>query len=213
VETVDAPTHRQTDSGDVQPIVEMVDAPMPMIEDQAPAEAIARDPTDTEQETVPVSPPSSPVSTAATAVVAGQILAALTVRSTWEEVNEIMLILEKTMEKVREWSERVEAQTSATAERDVTIWKRRLANCEESLKPKVAALTEAEKGQAELRKALEAKDVELVKVRAELDTERRSHTNVEQLRRELREAQAEVKSLKRRNGVLRGDVDKARRNE
>jgi hypothetical protein len=36
-------------------------------------------------------------------------------------VNEIMLMLEKTMEKVCEWSERIEAQTSATVECDVTI--------------------------------------------------------------------------------------------
>jgi predicted nucleic acid-binding Zn-ribbon protein len=94
------------------------------------------------------------------------------------------------MEKVCTWSEKVEAQTSATAERDVTIWKRRLANYEESLKRKVAALTEAEKGQMELRKVLKDKDTELAKVRADLDTECRSHTNVEQLHRELREVQA-----------------------
>jgi hypothetical protein len=35
-----------------------------------------------------------------------------------------MLILEKTMEKVCEWSARVEAQTAATAGREGTIWKR-----------------------------------------------------------------------------------------
>jgi wobble nucleotide-excising tRNase len=72
------------------------------------------------------------------------------VRSTQEEANDIMLMLEKRMEKVCEWSERVEAQTSATAECNVTIWKRRLANCKESLKRKVAALTKADKGQAQL---------------------------------------------------------------
>jgi DNA repair exonuclease SbcCD ATPase subunit len=81
------------------------------------------------------------------------------------------------------------------------------------LKRKGTALTEAEKGQAELRTALEAKDVELANVRAEVDAERRSLTNAEQLRRELREAQIEVKSLRRRIGILRGDVDEARRNE
>jgi hypothetical protein len=75
-------------------------------------------------------------------------------------------MLEKMMERVCEWSERVEAPTSATAECDLTIWKRRLANCEELLKRKVAALTEAEKGQAKLRKALEAKEAKLAKVRA-----------------------------------------------
>jgi predicted nuclease with TOPRIM domain len=81
------------------------------------------------------------------------------------------------------------------------------------LKRKVAALTEAEKGQAELRKALEAKDAELAKVRADLDAERRSHTNAEQLRRELREPQADVKLLKRQVGILRGDVEEPRWNE
>jgi hypothetical protein len=106
-----------------EPIVETVDAPTTMIEDQVPTEDIAWDPTDTEWETVPVSPPSSPVSTAATTVVAGQVSTALTVRSTQEEENEIMLMLEKTMEKVCKWSERVEAQTLATVERDIMIWK------------------------------------------------------------------------------------------
>jgi chromosome segregation ATPase len=60
---------------------------------------------------------------------------------------------------------------------------------------------------------LEAKDVELVTVRAELEAERRKRTNTEQLRRDLREAQAEAKSLRQRIGVLRGDVDKAWQNE
>jgi hypothetical protein len=86
-------------------------------------------------------------------------------------------------------------------------------NCEESLKRKIAALSEAEEGQAELRKALETKDTELVKVRAELDAERRKRTDVDILHEELRKAQADVKSLRRRNGVLRSDVDKARQNE
>jgi chromosome segregation ATPase len=81
------------------------------------------------------------------------------------------------------------------------------------LKQKVAALTEAEKGQVELRKALEAKDAELTKLRMDLDVEQRSLTNVKQLCRELREAQADVKSLKQRVGTLRGDVDEARRNK
>jgi hypothetical protein len=47
----------------------------------------------------------------------------------------------------------------------------------------------------------------------ELDAKRRSRTNAEKLHQELWEAQAEVKSLRRRNGVLRGDVDEAQRNE
>jgi hypothetical protein len=53
----------------------------------------------------------------------------------------------------------------------------------------------------------------LTKVQADLDAERRSRTNTEELHRELREAQAAVKSLKRPVGILRGDVDEGRRNE
>jgi hypothetical protein len=60
------------------------------------------------------------------------------------------------------------------------------------LKRKVAALTKAEKGQAELRKALEAKDTELSKVRADLDAERRNCTNMEQLRSQFRKAQVDA---------------------
>jgi hypothetical protein len=157
---------------DVDIIMEMVDTLTPMIEDQAPEENIAREHMDTERETVPVSPSSSPVTTEATTVVATTTPAGPTVHSTREDANEIMLMLEKTMEKVCEWSERVEAQTAAIAGREVAIWKRRLANCEESLKRKGTDLTEAEKAQAELRKALEAKDAKLAKVRAELDAER-----------------------------------------
>jgi phage-related minor tail protein len=122
-------------------------------------------------------------------------------------------MLKRMMKKVWEWSERVEAQASATAECNVTIWKRRLANCEESLKRNVGALLEAEKGQAELRKALKTKDAELATVRAELDAERRIRTSTEKLLHELREAQTDFKSLRHRNGVLRGDVDEARWNE
>jgi chromosome segregation ATPase len=129
-------------------------------------------------------------------------------------VSEIMMMLEMAMQKVCAWSEWVEAQTAVTAERDVIIWKRRLENCEESLKRKNASVSEAEKGQMELRKALEAKDAELAKVRAELEVERgKTRTDVTKLREELREAHADVKALRRRNGVLRGDVDTARQNE
>jgi hypothetical protein len=199
---------RPTDG--TEPVVETVDALTPMIEDQAPEEHAARHPTDIERETISVSPPSSPVTTEATAVVARQVLVERTVR---EQANEIMMMLETAMERVCALSERVKAQTSETAGREATIWKRRLANCEESLKRKGTALTEAEKGQAELRKALEAKDAELARVRAETEAEQRSRTSAEQLRHELREAQAEVNSLRRRIGVLRGDVDEARWNE
>jgi hypothetical protein len=145
----------------MEPVMEMVDALMPMVDDQAPEE-VAWDHTDTEWETIPVSLSSSLVSTAATAVVVGKVPTKLTIHSMQQEVNKIMLMLEKTMEC--EWSERIEAKTLATVEHDVTIWKRRLANWEESLKWKVAALMEAEKGQSELRKTLEAKDTELTKV-------------------------------------------------
>jgi chromosome segregation ATPase len=117
------------------------------------------------------------------------------------------------MGNVCAWSERIEAQTSATAEHDVIIWKRWLENCETSLKRKNAALSEAEKGQVELRKALAEKDAELAKVRVELENECRKRTDVAKPREELREAQADVKSLRRRNGVLKGDLDIARQGE
>jgi predicted RNase H-like nuclease (RuvC/YqgF family) len=172
--------------------MEAVDVPMPMIEDHTPEEHIARNNTDTKWNTVPVSPPSSLVSTTATAVVARQVPVERTVQ---ELANKIMMMLETTMERVCTWSERVEAQTSETAERDMMIWKRRLANYEESLKQKSASLSKAKNGQAELRKALEAKDAELAKLRAELEAECRKRTNVNKLRKELREAQANVKSL------------------
>jgi hypothetical protein len=56
----------------------------------------------------------------------------------------------------------------------------------------------AKKFAAELRKALEAKDAELLKVQTDLDAECRSCTNVEQLHRELREA---IKLLLNRGNV------------
>jgi hypothetical protein len=49
-----------------EPVMETGDAPTPMIEDQTPEEEVARTNTDTEQEIVPMSPPLTPVSTAAT---------------------------------------------------------------------------------------------------------------------------------------------------
>jgi hypothetical protein len=62
------------------------------------------------------------------------------------------------------------------------VWKRCLVNCKDALKWKVAALTEAEKEQVALRRAMEAKDAELAKVQAELEPEQRARTNAEQLR-------------------------------
>jgi hypothetical protein len=94
------------------------------------------------------------ISTAATTDIDGEIPVELTVR---EQATEIMVMLEMAMQKVCTWNERIEAQTSETAERDVKIWKRRLENCEELLKWKSGFLSEADKGQVELRKALEAK--------------------------------------------------------
>jgi hypothetical protein len=91
----------------VEPVMETVDALM-LVEGQAPEE-VARDHMDIEWETVLVSPSSSPISTRATAVVVGKAQAELTIRSTREDANKIMLLLEKTMEKVYEWSERIEA--------------------------------------------------------------------------------------------------------
>jgi hypothetical protein len=136
---------RSTDGG--EPLMETVDAPTPMIEDQMPEEEVERTNTDTEQEIVPVSPPSTPVSTAATADIAREEPPERTIR---EQATEIMMMLEMAMQRVCAWSEMVEAQTSDTAEREVEICKRRLENCEELLKRKSASLSEAEKGQAEL---------------------------------------------------------------
>jgi chromosome segregation ATPase len=124
-----------------------------------------------------------------------------------------MMTLESAMQQVCVWAERVEAQQSETAKRDVAVWKRRFANCEESLKRKTAALTEVEERQTELWKALAAKDMELSKVRADLTAERKNRTEVDRLREELRRVQADVKSLRRRNGMLRSDVDEAQQNE
>jgi predicted RNase H-like nuclease (RuvC/YqgF family) len=106
-----------------------------------------------------------------------------------------MLTLESAMEKVCAWNERVGAQESETTERDVAVWKRRFANCEESLKRKTTALSEAQEGQTELQKALEAKDMELSRVRAELTAEWQNRTEVDRLHEELRRAQPDVKSL------------------
>jgi alkanesulfonate monooxygenase SsuD/methylene tetrahydromethanopterin reductase-like flavin-dependent oxidoreductase (luciferase family) len=74
-------------------------------------------------------------------------------------------------------------------------------------------LTDAEKGQAELRKALAAKEAELAAARAEVVKERRRCADTDHLREELRVAQADVKSLKRSHGILRVDIEEARYNE
>jgi chromosome segregation ATPase len=101
----------------------------------------------------------------------------------------------------------------ATAKAEVATLQRRLANCEEALKLKVLSLTEAEKGQAELRKALAAKEAELVAVRQEVAEERRRSTDADYLRGKLRNAEADLRSLQRRNGILRSDVTETRSKE
>jgi uncharacterized protein YukE len=92
------------------------------------------------------------------------------------------------------------------AEAEVTTLKQRLANCEEALRHKVATLTEAEKGQVELRNALAAKEAELVAVQREAAEERRRSTDTNYLRGKLGNAEADIRSLQRRNGILRSDV-------
>jgi hypothetical protein len=77
------------------------------------------------------------------------------------------------MEQVKAWSGRVEAQTSEAAKADVMTWKKRLANCEETLRQKATSFMDDKKGQVELRKALAAKEVELAAARAEVVEERR----------------------------------------
>jgi hypothetical protein len=104
-----------------------------------------------------------------------------------------MLMLEKTMEKVCELSEMIEVQISATVERDNQVWKKCVVNCQDALKRKVTPLMEAEKEQVVLRWLLDGKDTKLAKVRVELEVERRVGTDAEKLRRQLIEAQAEVK--------------------
>jgi galactokinase len=58
-----------------------------------------------------------------------------------------------------------------------------------------------------------SEDMELSRVRAELTAERQNRTQVDRLCKELWRAQADVKSLRCRNGILRSDVDEARQNE
>jgi hypothetical protein len=81
----------------VEPVVETVDAPTPMIGDHMPKEESALVHTDTEQETVQVSAPSMPMSTGATVDVVGELPAEPTV---WEQATEIMMLLETAMRNV-----------------------------------------------------------------------------------------------------------------
>jgi predicted nucleic acid-binding Zn-ribbon protein len=115
------------------------------------------------------------------------------------------------MDRIRAWSGQEEAQTSATAEAEVTTLKRRLANCEEALKQKVASLKEAEKGQGELRKALADKE-ELVSAHREVAEERRRGADTDYLQGKLWTAEADIRSLQR-HGILRSDLEEARSKE
>jgi peptidoglycan hydrolase CwlO-like protein len=69
----------------------------------------------------------------------------------------------------------------------------RLANCEEALKQKVVSLKEAEKGQAELRKALAEKEAELVAAHKEAAKERRRGADSNHLRGRLRTAEEDIR--------------------
>jgi hypothetical protein len=176
-------------------------------EDHLPEANGQRKPVDTEWDTVPISPPSSPVSTAATVVAARQMS---TTRPVREQKDEILALLGTVMKRIKAWSGRVEAETSEAVEADVTTWKKQLANCEEALRQKVASLTDAEKGQAELRKALATKEAELAAAQVEVVEQRRRCADTDHLQEELRVVEADVKSLKRRHGILRADIEEAR---
>jgi vancomycin resistance protein YoaR len=114
-------------------------------------------------------------------------------RPVYDQREEILAILGTAMDRVRAWKGPTDAQLVAAAEAEVTTMKRRLANCEEALKQKVMSLTEAEKGYAELRKALAAKEAELV--HQEVVEERRRGTDTNYLRRRLRTAEEDIRSL------------------
>jgi hypothetical protein len=73
-------------------------------------------------------------------------------------------------------------------------------------------LTNAEKGQGELRQAQVAKEAELAAARVELEDEWRRRADTDQLQAELRMTQADVKSLRRRHGILRADIEEAHYN-
>jgi chromosome segregation ATPase len=74
-------------------------------------------------------------------------------------------------------------------------------------------LTEAERGQAELRKARAEKEAELVTAHKEVAEERRRGADTNYLRKKLRIAEEDIKSLQRRHGVLRSDLEEARSKE
>jgi chromosome segregation ATPase len=71
------------------------------------------------------------------------------------------------------------------------------------------SLTEAEKGQVELQKALAAKEAELVAAHKEVAEERRRGADTNHLRGKLRTAEADIMSLQRRHGMLPSDLEEA----
>jgi hypothetical protein len=62
-------------------------------------------------DTVPVSQPSSPTSTAATALTVGGVQENMQIQSARADTEEILLMLEQAIVKVCEWSQRIEAET------------------------------------------------------------------------------------------------------
>jgi hypothetical protein len=181
---------------------ERVPAPVDTLaESHVQAAQGTHNPAETERNTALLSSQSSPASTAARRMSA--------TRPVGDQRDEILAILGTAMDRVRAWKGPADAQQLATAEVEVATLQRQLANCEEVLKLKVLLLTEAEKGQAELRRALVAKEAELVAVRQEVAEERRRSTDADYLRGKLRNAEADLRSLQRRNGILRSDFTEA----
>jgi septal ring factor EnvC (AmiA/AmiB activator) len=116
-------------------------------------------------------------------------------RPVQDQREEILAILGTAMDRVREWNGPAHAHLLAAAEAEVTTLRQRLANCEEALRQKVASLTEREQGQVELRRALAAKEAELVAVQREVAEERRRSTDTNYLRGKLRDAEADIRYL------------------
>jgi hypothetical protein len=162
-------------------------------------------PAETERNTALLSSQSSTASTAARRLAA--------TRPVCGQREEILAILGTAMDRVRSWNGSVDAQLLAAAEAEIAALKRRLANCEEALKLKVVSLTEAEKGQVELRKALAEKEAELVAAHKEVAEERRRGASANHLRGKLRTAEEDIRSLQCGNGILRSDLMEARSKE
>jgi hypothetical protein len=74
-------------------------------------------------------------------------------------------------------------------------------------------LTEAENVQVELWKELAEKEAELVAAHKEVAEEHRRGADTNQLRGKLRTAEADMRSLQPRHGILRSDLEEARSKE